>query len=135
MYTKEDIQLLANLFGGDKAAYAKLVEMNKKELVLLPHAIIDDMDMAFKAFVKTDNRVLAAFAKACQGEKKSIKFLIDNKAPEWAATAGYVNGDENAKLWLQRNKLNVYVALAEAIQKALKDEAGSDFQVLFNPFR
>lgn len=135
MYTKEDIQLLTALFKGDKSAYARLVEMNKKELVLLPHAIIDDMDLAFQAFVKTDNRVLAAFAKACQGEKKSVKFLLDNKAPQWAAVAGYVNGDEKAKLWLQRNNLAVYVPLAEAIRDALKNEAGSDFEVLFNPFR
>ena len=133
-YPPEVIKLLADLFTGNQAAYHALLEMNHKELVLLPVYIIDEKEKVFDVLKETKHQVLAAFLKAVDGERSAIKFLLDSKSAQWAAVAGYVNGDEKALLWLERNNFSEYAELARKMQERIKKESDDNpFKSIFNP--
>ncbi len=133
-YPPEVIKLLAELFTGNQAAYHALLEMNHKELVLLPVYILDEKEKVFDVLKETKHHILAAFVKAVDGERSAIKFLLDSKAAEWAAVAGYVNGDEKALVWLDRNNFPEYAELARRIHERVKKENDDNpFKSIFNP--
>lgn len=132
-YPAEDIHLLAELFGGHEEAYAMLIGRDRKELTLLLHYLVDENERSFEVLRETRHVVLAAFCKACDGERGSIKFLLEAKVPHWAAIANHINGDDAALAWLERAPEREYAVLARAIAARLKKEKDDNpFRDLFN---
>ena len=133
-YPPEAIKLLADLFSGSQAAHHALLEGKFGELVLIPHYIIDESEKAFELLQAAKQHVIAAFLKAVDGEKAAIKFLLDSGAPQWAAVAGYTNGDKKALYWLERNNFPEYAELALRIEARLKKDSDDNaFKAILNP--
>ncbi len=135
-YTPEVLKLLGDAFNGSEAARGELTDRGHKELLLLLAYIIDGKDEAFELLMKQKHFILAAFLKAVDKERKSIKFLLDMKAPEWVAVASHLNSDPKAKGWLLKSGFNHHAELAEAIMKRLqKENEDSGFNAIMNPLR
>ena len=80
--------------------------------------------------------VLAAFVNAVWEDQRAFKLLMDQRAFHWAAMANYINGDDKAELFLKKNRLEHYLALAHAIQAKIRKE-GDEGTNFFNsgPFK
>ncbi len=131
VYPSEIIKLLIRCINGQTLAFNELNTKGYKELAMLNYAL-SGQDQAFEWLQKEKHIIIFAFAKAIwDDDKKAIEFLIKNKAPLLAATAGAVIGDKKARAWLELNKFSDYTELTDAILEKIKRESPSDFQVIF----
>ena len=79
---------------------------------------------------------LAAFVNAIWDDKDAFRLLMDEKQFHWAAVANFINGDEKAAIFLKRNQLDHYLALAIRLQAKIRRE-GDEGTNFFNagPFK
>lgn len=132
-YDADTIRRLADLFRGQEHARTELEQRGCGELALLYHFLVDESDRSFEILKEKKHAVLAAFCKAVEGERSSVKFLLDMKMAHWAAIANYINGDEAALVWLERSAEPQYLHLAKAMYARIKKEKDDNpFRDLFN---
>ena len=101
-YPKEAIEKTSAWVAGDQRAKQWLMDHNFEELVQLRDAARRYTKSLEFLFVHK-HIVLAAFVNAIWEDKKAFKLLMDQRAFQWAAMANYINGDENAALFLKKN--------------------------------
>lgn len=130
IYKKEQIELLSQALSKNKRAMLQL-EAESKDLAMLQHALQAEVK-AIEWLLK-NNKILAAFDSAIGGNKTAVKFLIQNKEYEWAAVANFIQGDDMALVWLNKNDYGHLVRLAYTIKKLLESEQGKGVSFLFTP--
>ena len=128
LYPKEVIEKTAAWIEGDSAAKKWLQNNGYEEMVQLKDAA-SRYPKAFEYLLVHRHIVLAAFVNAIWDDKKAFKLLMDKKEFHWAAMANYINGDDNAAIFLHKNNLKPYAELAHKIQAKIRKEgdAGTNF--------
>ena len=127
-YSKEVIEKTSAWVAGDQRAKQWLLDHNFEELVQLRDATRRYTKPLEFLFVHK-HIVLAAFVNAIWEDKKAFKLLMDQRAFQWAAMANYINGDDNAALFLKKNNLAHYAELAHKIQARIREDGdkGTNF--------
>ena len=120
-YSKEAIEKTAAWVEGNPSAKLWLQQNNHEELVQLKDAASRHAK-PFEYLLVHKHLVLAAFVNAIWDDKVAFKLLMDQRAFQWAAMANYINGDDNAALFLKKNKLDHYLQLAVVIQAKIRRE-------------
>ncbi len=135
-YPDEIWELLFRWLKKDREAGRMLKEKGHMELLWLAPALFENSTEAFSKLTAMKQVVLSAFVKAVDGESKALKFLLDIKCPQWAATANAVNKDEKARKWLLNNNFTRLAELSDIIRNRIEeDDEGSEFETFFRPFR
>ena len=130
-YSKRQIELLCSALRGDKTAFSTLA-VEVPELTALENALRGEK--APMEWLIKNNKILAAFVDASEGNGSAVKLLLSKKAFELAAVANLLNEDENAMEWLKKRGLFYYIKLAESIKYAWEKRSGSDLEGMFRPF-
>jgi hypothetical protein len=130
-YSKRQIELLCSALRGDKTAFSTLA-VEVPELTALENALRGEK--APMEWLIKNNKILAAFVDASEGNGSAVKLLLSKKAFELAAVANLLNEDENAMEWLKKHGLFYYIKLAESIKYAWEKRSGSDLEGMFRPF-
>lgn len=135
LYPKEAIQHLSAWVEGSTHSKSWLEEHNYEELVQLKDAV-SRHTKPFEYLLANKFVVLAAFVNAIWDDKQAFRLLMDQKAFHWAAAANYINGDENAGMFLKKNQLGHYYELAHKLQAKIRKE-GDEGTNFFNsgPFK
>ncbi len=135
LYSKEVIEKTTAWVEGDIKAKLWLQHHNLEELVQLKDAISRHAK-AFEYLLVHKHLVLATFVNATWEDKKAFKILMDKKEFLWAAMANYINGDDKAAIFLNKNNLKHYAELAHKIQAKIRRE-GDEGTSIFSggPFK
>lgn len=120
-YSKETIIKTSAWVAGDERAKQWLQDNNFEELVQLKDAV-RNFPKAFEYLLVHKHIILAAFVNAVWEDKKAFKLLMDQKAFQWAAMANYINGDDNAAVFLKKNHLEHYAELAHKMQAKIRED-------------
>jgi hypothetical protein len=135
LYPKEVIQHLNAWMDGSGQSKRWLQEHNFEELVQLKDAV-SRHSKPFEYLLVNKFLVLAAFVNAIWDDQTAFSLLMEQRAFHWAAMANFINGDDNAALFLRKNKLDHYLELAIKIQAKIRRE-GDEGTNFFNsgPFK
>ena len=116
IYKEDAIRQMTLLFlPTHTPSYNWLVEKGHRELIETSEFIKFKNKKSFKWLLDQKFFVLAAFINAIDGNKKAFRWLMENKYIIWAATANAVNKDTKAMIWLRKNNFTAYAELAQAI--------------------
>lgn len=119
-YPKQALESAKNAVNGDEFSKAWLIKNNFEALVKMIDAVTYRDAKAVEYLLLNKRFILAAFSNAVWEDKKALNILMDKKEYIWAAMANYINGDKKAGFFLQKNKLDTYLSLADAIQKKIQ---------------
>ncbi len=127
-YSKEAIEKTGAWVEGDLGAKKWLQDNRFEELVQLKDAC-SRYAKALEYLLVHKHIALAAFVNAIWEDQKAFKVLMDLRAFQWAAMANYINGDDEAAVFLKKNKMENYAELAHKIQAKIRKEgdAGTNF--------
>ncbi|MCC7302942.1 MAG: hypothetical protein IT233_09885 [Bacteroidia bacterium] len=127
------LHLLAELFAGRKDAADSLRTEGGADLLCVFDYLAEEKEEAFLALKASGSAVLAAFCKAVDGERSSVKFLLQTGNPQWAAASNFINGDEKAMVWLEKNGYTAHAMLARKIAERFRKENDENpFHSIFN---
>src|ERR1043166_9659819 len=104
-YSREAIDMTRALVNGDKRAKQWLENNHLEELVQLNDAVSRHAH-AFEYLLVNKFVILAAFVNAVWEDKKAFALLMEQRAFHWAAMANFINGDENAEVFLRKNRMD-----------------------------
>lgn len=133
LYSVEIINKTSDWVGGDINAREWLRVNNLEALVELRDASQNNIKSIEKLLIQKQY-VLVAFVNAIWEDKKALQLLLDKKEFVWAAMANYINGDEKAGAFLNKNKLEHYLKLAQTIQKQIQVENDKRTNFFRGPF-
>jgi hypothetical protein len=123
VYSLEKIQLLTKALSGDKKLFA-LLRKEAPVYAALGSALVGNSE-AMNWLLQND-KTLAVFAEAVDGNKTAVQILLKEKQYALAAVANMLNEDEEAETWLEQHNLKEYINFAVAIQYAMDKEAEQD---------
>lgn len=124
IYSKIQIEMLCDAFGGNISAVKRLVK-ETPELAALEAAIMGEREPM--EWLLKHNKILATFATAIDGNKTALKALIVKREFVWAAVTNYILKDMEAANWLEKEGLGYYIELAKSIRLAREKQAGISF--------
>ena len=112
---------------GYKEYFEWLLNNGYPELAALSNAIRGD-EGAVQWLLKSNYPQYGVLSNAMDNETKAVQWLIDFKDEFLLQFAQASRGNEDSIEWLRRKQLNIFIMLAEKINKILK------FQVKENTF-
>jgi hypothetical protein len=121
-YPKIAIEKAAQFVLENEAAQYWLEQNNYPELVHLCLAA-RRFPKSFEYLMIHKHYVLATFVNAIWDDKKAFALLMGKKEFVWAAMANFINGDDDALSFLDKNNLNHYSQLAKNIQHKIRKDA------------
>jgi len=130
IYSEKQIELLSLALMGDKKAQ-KLLNDECKPLKQLEGALKADKN-SIEWLLKND-KMLAVFDDAVGGSRSAVRLLMQKKEFGWAAVANYMNGDDEALVWLKKQGLQAFVKLALGIKELQKHDSSKGISFLFKP--
>lgn len=130
LYSKEVIDITSEWIQGDSRAGQWLHEHHFEELVMLKDAVSRHAK-AMQYLLVNKHISLAAFVNAIWEDPAAFKLLMTKGNYHWAAMANYINGDDKAAIFLNKNHLKHYAILAQRILEKIRKE-GDEGSNIFN---
>lgn len=130
-FSETQIDLLSRSMKGDKNAY-QLLLAESRDLAAAGAALLGDVNSM--NWLLKNNKVLALFVDASDGNKSAVKVLLIKKYFRFAAVANFLNGDDAAGEWLAKYHLKHYLTLAENIKYAREKASEFDMGAYFRLF-